>query len=286
VQIKISYVLIIARKEVDYNMDKQLIPFDYHGKQVRTVVIGGEPWFVAKDICEILDLGTTAKALERLDEDEKGMTSIHTPGGTQEMSVVSESGLYSLALGSKKPEAKPFKRWVTHDVIPTIRKTGTYSAQPMTQTELIAAMAQNQVELERKALEAATDARKAQQTADSANTRLTSALDVFTKPDEPSWRESADARVKKLCVENDLSYLQTFGDIYREAEHMTGRNIKAKQRNKRARMKAAGATATQRKAVSELCIVAENPDLKIAVDSIIRRLEAKYAAAKFPEGAQ
>jgi anti-repressor protein len=81
---------------------------------------------VAKDICEILDLGTTSKAIERLDNDEKGVNSIPTLGGLQTLSVVSESGLYSLTLGSKKPEAKPFKRWITHEVIPTIRKTGGY----------------------------------------------------------------------------------------------------------------------------------------------------------------
>ena len=65
-------------------------------------------------------------AVERLDDDEKGVSSIYTPGGTQEMSIVSESGLYSLVLGSRKPEAKAFKRWITHDVIPSIRKTGGY----------------------------------------------------------------------------------------------------------------------------------------------------------------
>ena len=79
------------------------------------------------DVCKALGLGDTSKAVSRLDDDEKGRCSIPTPGGEQEMSVVSEPGLYSLVLGSRKPEAKAFKRWVTHDVIPAIRKHGMYA---------------------------------------------------------------------------------------------------------------------------------------------------------------
>ena len=93
---------------------------------VRVVIKDGEPWFVAADVCSALDVGNTSMALTRLDEDEKGVSLIDTPGGTQEMSVVSEAGLYVLTLGSRKPEAKPFKRWIAHDVIPSIRKHGAY----------------------------------------------------------------------------------------------------------------------------------------------------------------
>lgn len=91
---------------------------------VRVTMIDNEPWFVAADVCKALDIASTAT--RRLDDDEKGMRSTQTPGGKQEMAVVNESGLYSLVLGSRKPEAKAFKRWVTHDVIPTIRKHGVY----------------------------------------------------------------------------------------------------------------------------------------------------------------
>lgn len=103
-----------------------LIAFDFEAKSIRVVMDDrGEPWFVAADVLESLTLDR--KALERLDADEKGVNSIHTPGGFQEMTMVSESGLYNLALGSRKPEAKRFKRWVTHEVLPALRKTGTYS---------------------------------------------------------------------------------------------------------------------------------------------------------------
>lgn len=78
-------------------------------------------------MCRALELNKTWNALQRLDEDEKGATSISTLGGAQEMSIVNESGLYTLVLGSRKPEAKSFKRWITHEVIPSIRKHGLYA---------------------------------------------------------------------------------------------------------------------------------------------------------------
>lgn len=97
---------------------------------VRTIARDGEPWFVAADICRALEIQNTADALSRLDEDEKGVASIYTLGGDQELLIVSEPGLYALVLGSRKPEAKAFKRWITHEVIPAIRKHGGYLTPP------------------------------------------------------------------------------------------------------------------------------------------------------------
>lgn len=106
-------------------MSTTLVPFDFEGQPVRVVTDEhGEPWFVAADVLRTLNLDR--KALERLDDDEKGVSSIHTPGGEQEMTTVNEPGLFGLVLGSRKPDAKRFKRWVTHEVLPSIRKTGAY----------------------------------------------------------------------------------------------------------------------------------------------------------------
>ena len=112
--------------------------FEYQNNKVRTVDVDGEAWFVLKDVCEVLHLGTTAKVAERLDDDEKGMNQIHTPGGTQNVKVVNESGLYHVILRSDKPEAAPFRRWVTNDVLPAIRKTGSYNAPQLTRSQLLA----------------------------------------------------------------------------------------------------------------------------------------------------
>jgi len=100
--------------------------FSYNEAQVRVVMKDDEPWFVAKDTCEILEYVNTPQAVGKLDEDEKGICLIDTLGGPQEMLIINEPGLYSLILTSRKPEAKAFKRWITHEVLPSIRKTGKY----------------------------------------------------------------------------------------------------------------------------------------------------------------
>ncbi len=98
---------------------------------VRVVERDGEPWFVARDVCECLELGNPRTSIALLDEDEKGVHTMDTPGGQQEMSIVSEAGLYSLILRSRKPEAKAFKRWITHEVLPAIRRHGAYLTPDM-----------------------------------------------------------------------------------------------------------------------------------------------------------
>lgn len=100
--------------------------FSYRDMPIRTATIGSEVWFVAKDVCTVLEIGNTSQALVRLDEDERGLISNDTPSGKQQMAHINEAGLYSLVLGSKKPSAREFKRWVTHEVLPNIRKHGAY----------------------------------------------------------------------------------------------------------------------------------------------------------------
>ena len=90
----------------------------------RSKTLEGEPWFVAADVCRALGLGNSSMAVSKLDEDEKGISLIDTLGGEQKLGIVNEPGLYALVLSSRKPEAKAFKRWITHEVIPSIRKTG------------------------------------------------------------------------------------------------------------------------------------------------------------------
>ena len=90
---------------------------------VRTVIREGQPWFVAADVCNVLDLSNPTIAVSRLDEDERAKFNLGRQG---DATIVNEPGLYALVLGSRKPEAKAFKRWITHEVVPTIRKTGAY----------------------------------------------------------------------------------------------------------------------------------------------------------------
>lgn len=99
--------------------------------KVRTVMINGEPWFAAADVCNALDIRNPSQAISRLDEDEKIITLISNEGnqrGNPNVAVVNEPGLYTLILGSRKPEAKAFKRWITHEVLPALRKAAGLGA--------------------------------------------------------------------------------------------------------------------------------------------------------------
>ena len=121
--------------------DLQIFNNDRFG-QVRIVPVDGKLMFVAKDVCDCLEITKHRDAISRLDSDERGSVKLDTPGGKQDIAAINEYGLYNLVLSSRKPEAKEFKRWITHDVIPAIRKTGSYSMViPQTLPEALRAYA-------------------------------------------------------------------------------------------------------------------------------------------------
>lgn len=105
-------------------MDNKIQAFDFNERAVRCIMKDGEPWWVAKDVCDVLELSNPTMALEGLDEDERAKFRLGRQG---EANIINESGLYTLILRSNKPEARAFRRWVTHEVLPTLRKTGHYS---------------------------------------------------------------------------------------------------------------------------------------------------------------
>ena len=116
---------------------------------IRTVTIDGEPWFVGNDVAKVLGYANSQKAVrDRVDEDDKGVNEMDTPGGKQSVTVINESGLYSLILSSKLPSAKKFKRWVTSEVLPSIRKTGGY--QPLPLNEQIQLIAKGYTDLDKR----------------------------------------------------------------------------------------------------------------------------------------
>lgn len=116
--------------------------FKYEDNEVRTVEQGGEVWWVLADVCRVLEIQNNRNVARRLDEDEKGVHLMDTLGGGQKLTIISESGLYKVILRSDKPEAKKFTRWVTHEVLPTIRRTGGYGNQAAGLTKLAEQMAQ------------------------------------------------------------------------------------------------------------------------------------------------
>lgn len=105
-----------------------LMPFTYESTELRTFNIDGEPWFVAADVARLLEYSATSAMTRRLDDDDKGVRDLHTLGGVQQMAIISEAGFYMAILGSQCAGAKAIKWWLTHEVLPAIRKTGSYAA--------------------------------------------------------------------------------------------------------------------------------------------------------------
>lgn len=112
-------------------MSNEIASFGFNSHPVRVFSDNDQIWFVAKDVCDALEYKHVPSAMRMLDEDEKDVRKVHTLGGLQNLNIVSESGMYHLAIKSRKPEAKKFRKWVTSEVLPSIRKTGSYGAQTL-----------------------------------------------------------------------------------------------------------------------------------------------------------
>ena len=124
--------------------------FKYKSDKVRTIIKDGEPWFALKDVCDILEIQNSRNVQERLDEDEKNTVCIMDGNrGNPNITIINESGLYSVILLSRKPEAKRFKKWITSEVLPEIRKTGSYLRTPQTYIQALEALLESEKEKER-----------------------------------------------------------------------------------------------------------------------------------------
>jgi prophage antirepressor-like protein len=151
-----------------------IIPFKFGVSEIRVVDQDGEPWFVLVDVCNTLEIQNPSQAASGLSEDERSMLHIGRQGSAI---IVNESGLWAIALTSRKPEAKKFRKWLTSEVIPSIRKTGAYSARVLTPAEQNLANAQLAVEFERRA--AAIEARQ-----DATDATAAKALDIALKTEK------------------------------------------------------------------------------------------------------
>lgn len=172
-------------------MNAEIQTFNYNNTPVRVLTDeNGEPWFVAKDVAKILGYRDAANMTRRLEEDEKGTRSVSTHGGEQQMAVITEPGLYSAILGSRIPEAREFKRWVTHEVLPQIRRTGGYIPTSESDTDeaiMAKALLIAQKTIERNAQQLRAKDRQIKELAPKAK-----ALDDFTNaPNTLLVREAA-----------------------------------------------------------------------------------------------
>lgn len=154
----------------------EIVPFDYNHWTVRTIEREGQPWFIAADVCAVLEIVDIHRAMSRLDEDDRRQAPVVDAVGRQNPNtwVVNESGLYQLIFQSRKPEARAFKRWITSEVIPSIRKTGRYEVQPRDQLDVLAEQVAALQRVRDEASRAQTTAEQAHDTARESQARLDS----------------------------------------------------------------------------------------------------------------
>ncbi len=203
--------------------------------QVRSICIDGEPWFVAADVCKALEIGNSTNALKRLDDDEQALYSIKgLSRGNETANIVNEPGLYSLILGSRKPEAKAFKRWITHEVIPSIRKHGAYVSDKALKLmdehpELIPEYFQRLRDENAKA-KAAREALETEQAKNALLTPKASYYDSFVGIDSlTNIRYTA----KELCIPQKkfVGYLLEKGYLFRDRHRKDRLFARASERN-------------------------------------------------------
>lgn len=245
--------------------------FTYQDKPLRTVEKNGELWWVLKDVCGVLGITNHSNVTVRLDDDEKALHLVEDPNGqAQQTSIVNEPGLYSVILRSDKPEAKDFKRWVTHEVLPSIRRTGAYAVapvQPMTPAQLLAAQAQVLVDMERRmdVVHGQTQALEA---------KVDTAIKAFARPAEDHWRSDMDKAIKELCADIKWSLPKLQGRLYAELEEKANCNINARLSALRKRKKKNGTRYKDARALTKLDAIAADKQLRAIFEGVVRKWQA------------
>lgn len=253
-----------------------LTVWNYENVEVRTIEVDGEPWFVLADVCKVLELSNTTIVANRLDEDERSKFNLGRQG---EAIIINESGLYAVILRSDKPQAKPFRKWMTSEVLPAIRKTGAYipEQKQLTPIEMIASIANNAVETERRLNLAESKLNDMQTSIDNTSSKLNQALDVFTETFAvPDWSSCMNRRISAVIKQNGLNHQTERGNLYKELENLARCNLNVRKANKQKRMKKSGAKYKDIQAVSKLDVISDDAKLRAIFDGIVRRFEARY----------
>ena len=184
-----------------------ITPFSFEQHPVRTIEQDGQAWFVLNDVTEALEFSRGRNAARMLDDDEKGAHIVSTPGGEQEITIINESGLYSLILRSRKPSAKRFKRWVTAEVLPAIRKTGSYAAPSPRQPKALPNLSPDQQDAIKGLVKARVEAlpqNKQAKAAVACWSALKSKFGCTYKQIEPAQFAEALSLVARLPLEGEL----------------------------------------------------------------------------------
>lgn len=254
----------------------EITSWNYEGAEVRTVQIDGEPWFVLADICRELELSNPSKVADRLDPNEKANFELGLRGGST--NLINESGLYTVILRSDKPQAKPFRKWVTSVVLPSIRKTGSYSVQQPNAFENLSPQLQVLIQMETRQKQ--IEARQAEQATALAGLeqKLQNTCEVIAL-DKTAWRKDSEHLINKIARATGEGYggiRLVYEEIYRSIESRAGVSLNTRLTNKRNRMAGEGVCKSKRDKLTRVDIIAEDKKLIEIYVAIVKELAVKY----------
>lgn len=256
--------------------ENEIQVWNYESSEVRTVQVNGEPWFVLADVCKVLEISNSRNISSRLEPDEKGVTLVDTLGGTQQMTIINESGLYTVILRSDKPQAKPFRKWVTSEVLPSIRKHGSYSVQSQfadlsPQLQVLIQMETRQKQIEARQVEQATALAGLEQ-------KLQNTCEVIAL-DKTAWRKDSEHLINKIARATGEGYggiRLVYEEIYRSIESRAGVSLNTRLTNKRNRMAGEGVCKSKRDKLTRVDIIAKDKKLIEIYVAIVKELAVKY----------
>lgn len=257
----------------------EITSWNYEGAEVRTVQIDGEPWFVLADICRELEISHVKDTATRIDEDDLGQTEvIDRMGRSQKVWIINESGLYTVILRSDKPQAKPFRKWVTSVVLPSIRKTGSYSVQQPNAFENLSPQLQVLIQMETRQKQ--IEARQAEQATALAGLeqKLQNTCEVIAL-DKTAWRKDSEHLINKIARATGDGYggiRLLYEEIYRSIESRAGVSLNTRLTNKRNRMAGEGVCKSKRDKLTRVDIIAEDKKLIEIYVAIVKELAVKY----------
>ena len=233
---------------------------------VRTLTIDDEPYFVGKDVAIILGYAKPTDAVRKLvDEEDRGISKMETPSGIQEMTIINESGLYSLILSSKLPNAKRFKRWVTSEVLPSIRKTGSYNSPDYS---ALSPQLQYLISLEQKTKELETAVQ-------TTNKRLDSMCETMQIRGD-NWRKATHSLINRIATASGQEQRAIYLDIYDELEYRAGCNLSIRFDNLSARLFARGVSQSRINRLNYVDVIADDRKLTEIYIAIVKEMAVKF----------
>ena len=230
--------------------------------QVRTMEVNGEPMFCLTDVCKALELTNSRSVAERLEDDERCKLDLPRQGETW---FITESGLYAVILRSDKPNAKKFRKWITSEVIPSIRKTGTYSATTLPpQFQLMQGLLDQMAEQEQRL--------------QGVETFCSNVKEVMAAP-IGDWREEMNSHVRKIAKSSGIDYRALYTELYIELEKRAKCDLTKLSVNKQNRLTSQGKTKSYIDSeCKKIAVISDNVRLKEIFQSIIKEYLIKYCA--------